>query len=80
MELEQGRQVERPNDWDVDSALGDMDFGEARSTASLTSSVLAYREENGRRYHAFRDGQYFMPNDSLEQQVRTMWRIPSTRS
>lgn len=49
---------------DVDSALGD---DRASSTDSLTSSVLNYEYENGRRYHAFRSGQYFLPNDEAEQ-------------
>ncbi|KAL1961620.1 hypothetical protein VTN77DRAFT_1395 [Rasamsonia byssochlamydoides] len=35
-------------------------------TTSLTSSVLNYRHENGRRYHAYRDGSYLMPNDETE--------------
>ncbi|KAL2214974.1 S-adenosyl-L-methionine-dependent methyltransferase [Thermoascus aurantiacus ATCC 26904] len=35
-------------------------------TASLTSSVLGYRKENGRTYHGFRDGSYLMPNDEIE--------------
>lgn len=50
-------------DDDVDSALGD----DIESfTTSLVSSVTNYRYENGRRYHAFRDGAYFMPNDEPE--------------
>jgi SAM-dependent methyltransferase len=28
--------------------------------------VLNYRYENGRRYHAYRDGQYILPNDDAE--------------
>ncbi|KAI8301819.1 Secondary metabolism regulator LAE1 [Colletotrichum sp. SAR11_59] len=35
-------------------------------TASLTSSVIDYPIENGRRYHAYRAGSYFMPNDQNE--------------
>ncbi|KAL1647401.1 hypothetical protein SLS58_002729 [Diplodia intermedia] len=34
---------------------------------SLTSSVTAYPVEHGRRYHAYKDGSYFMPNDENEQ-------------
>ncbi|KAL1980829.1 hypothetical protein VTN96DRAFT_3483 [Rasamsonia emersonii] len=34
--------------------------------ASLTSSVLDYRRENGRVYHGYRDGSYLMPNDEEE--------------
>lgn len=39
------------------------------STYSLTSSIMNYTYENGRRYHAYREGQYFMPNDDQEQEV-----------
>lgn len=38
----------------------------SRYTASLTSSIERYPIENGRRYHAFKDGNYFMPNDESE--------------
>lgn len=33
-----------------------------------TPSVQNYRFENGRRYHAFREGSYMMPNDEKEQE------------
>ncbi|CAF9932285.1 MAG: hypothetical protein ALECFALPRED_005257 [Alectoria fallacina] len=36
-------------------------------TASLSSSVLNFPTENGRRYHAFREGTYVFPNDESEQ-------------
>lgn len=39
----------------------------ASSTHSLSSSILNYQYENGRRYHAYREGEYFMPNDEQEQ-------------
>lgn len=42
-------------------------FNRSRYTASLTSSIERYPIENGRRYHAFKDGSYFMPNDGSEQ-------------
>ncbi|KAF6807959.1 methyltransferase [Colletotrichum musicola] len=35
-------------------------------TASLASSAMDYPLEHGRRYHAFRSGTYFMPNDEVE--------------
>ncbi|KAL1614413.1 hypothetical protein SLS54_009760 [Diplodia seriata] len=35
-------------------------------TSSLTSSVTAYPVEHGRRYHAYKDGSYIMPNDENE--------------
>lgn len=46
-----------------DSTLGD---DVSRYTASLTSSIERYPVENGRRYHAFKDGSYVMPNDETE--------------
>ena len=55
------------DDWDGDSTLGD--DKDEESTQSLTSSVFNYTYENGRRYHAFREGQYFMPNDDQEQEA-----------
>ncbi|WDK17124.1 methyltransferase domain-containing protein [Colletotrichum graminicola] len=36
------------------------------SSASMTSSIMRYREENGRTYHAFREGRYVLPNDAVE--------------
>ncbi|KAF4832118.1 Secondary metabolism regulator laeA [Colletotrichum tropicale] len=35
-------------------------------TSSLTSSVVDYPMEYGRRYHAFRPGSYVLPNDETE--------------
>lgn len=37
-------------------------------TASLTSSLFSYQYENGRTYHAYRAGQYLLPNDEVEQE------------
>jgi SAM-dependent methyltransferase len=48
---------------DADSALGD---DHEHSVTSITSSVLAYQEENGRRYHALSRGKYVLPNDEME--------------
>ncbi|KAK5196120.1 hypothetical protein LTR99_008071 [Exophiala xenobiotica] len=50
---------------DADSAFGGSTDGSW--TASLASSVLNYKYENGRRYHAYREGQYILPNDEDEQ-------------
>ncbi|OBR02599.1 TAM domain methyltransferase [Colletotrichum higginsianum IMI 349063] len=36
------------------------------SSSSMTSSIMQYREENGRTYHAFREGRYVLPNDAVE--------------
>jgi SAM-dependent methyltransferase len=44
-------------------------MGEDASTAStpIMSSIRHYKYENGRRYHAFREGEYLLPNDEKEQ-------------
>jgi trans-aconitate methyltransferase len=38
-----------------------------QASTSLASSIYDYRYENGRRYHAYRDGRYLLPNDEAEQ-------------
>lgn len=48
---------------DNDSAI---DSSTASSTTSIGSSILNYRMENGRRYHAYKDGKYIFPNDEEE--------------
>src|SRR5436305_513470 len=50
---------------DTDSAYGSSSF--SAFTSSLTSSIVDYKYENGRRYHAYRAGAYALPNDELEQ-------------
>ncbi|KPM35008.1 hypothetical protein AK830_g11569 [Neonectria ditissima] len=50
---------------DADSSLGDE---AASSTASIGSSILRCREESGRTYLAYKDGQSFMPNHAREQE------------
>ncbi|KAI9888813.1 MAG: hypothetical protein M1814_006267 [Vezdaea aestivalis] len=47
-----------------DSTYGDSD-GESYTT-SIASSMLKYREENGRTYHIYKDGSYILPNDETE--------------
>ena len=39
---------------------------ESTLTSSVTSSIRAYRQENGRTYHAYKDGRYLIPNDEVE--------------
>ncbi|RDW57070.1 hypothetical protein BP6252_13885 [Coleophoma cylindrospora] len=51
---------------DSDSAVGDVD-SRPGSTMSIRSSIYDYVEENGRTYHRFKEGQYIMPNDEIEQ-------------
>jgi len=36
------------------------------STTSIASSILKFREENGRTYHAYKEGTYLFPNDNAE--------------
>ncbi|GJD00495.1 methyltransferase domain-containing protein [Colletotrichum higginsianum] len=67
--------VVEPDDFnDNDSSLGDVrhlrrqlpEGDGTSSTASLNSSILDYRKENGRTYHRYRDGKYHFPNDEAE--------------
>ena len=48
-------------------------------SASIQSSILNYSYENGRRYHAYRAGEYPLPNDDDEQQrmdlLHHIWRV-----
>ncbi|PUU75092.1 S-adenosyl-L-methionine-dependent methyltransferase [Tuber borchii] len=50
-------------DDDGDSAF---DSDASSYVTSLSSSITNYRYENGRRYHAFREGAYVLPNDEAE--------------
>lgn len=52
------------DDAEVDEAY-DTDGG-SNYSSSVTSSIIAYRKENGRTYHAYKDGSYLFPNDELE--------------
>ncbi|KAG2411991.1 hypothetical protein HFD88_009547 [Aspergillus terreus] len=38
----------------------------ASDTTSLNSMITAYRFENGRRYHAYKEGAYWGPNDEIQ--------------
>ncbi|KAM0428955.1 hypothetical protein ACHAPT_006758 [Fusarium lateritium] len=51
---------------DDDSAYAASESSASYQT-SLASSVINYKYENGRRYHAFRAGTYLLPNDDTEQ-------------
>ncbi|KEZ41752.1 hypothetical protein SAPIO_CDS6727 [Scedosporium apiospermum] len=48
-------------------------------TTSLRSSILDFKWENGRRYHAYQDGAYWGPNDERQQDaedlMHEMYRI-----
>ncbi|CAG8957255.1 hypothetical protein HYFRA_00010677 [Hymenoscyphus fraxineus] len=55
------------NNDDGDSAFGEDDQGDwGSTTSSIGSSILRYRQENGRTYHAYKDGKYLLPNDEGE--------------
>ncbi|KAL1961519.1 hypothetical protein VTN77DRAFT_1640 [Rasamsonia byssochlamydoides] len=53
---------------DVEATKDDSAYGDELSACatSLESSAFDYRHENGRRYHAYRDGSYLLPNDKAE--------------
>lgn len=51
---------------DSDSTF-ESSIGSASYTASVTSGIKQYTYENGRRYHAYRAGEYMLPNDEEEQ-------------
>lgn len=48
--------------FDSESLIGD-------DTDTLASSILNYRIENGRQYHAYRDGAYWGPNDDMAKEI-----------
>ncbi|KAL2000617.1 hypothetical protein VTN02DRAFT_2860 [Thermoascus thermophilus] len=56
---------------EIDTEVTDNDstYGNELSaySASITASVVDYKVENGRRYHAYREGRYMFPNDEDEQ-------------
>jgi len=49
------------------------------SSTSVTSSILSHTYENGRRYHAYRPGEYPLPNDDAEQDrldlLHHIWKL-----
>ncbi|KAL1584432.1 hypothetical protein WHR41_06362 [Cladosporium halotolerans] len=59
-------------DFEVDEGDGDGERdssygGEVESiTTSISDSAIDYKFEHGRRYHAFQDGKYHLPNDDEE--------------
>lgn len=62
----QGSSIEAETElFDADSAVGEDDVSSL--TTSLSSSIIDYVYENGRRYHRFREGEYLFPNDEDEQ-------------
>ncbi|KAF4958037.1 hypothetical protein FSARC_11123 [Fusarium sarcochroum] len=64
--IEAALEVDEEQPGDDDSAYS-LSSGGGSQTSSINSSILNYRYVNGRRYHAFREGTYFVPNDEEEQ-------------
>ncbi|RBQ85158.1 hypothetical protein VDGD_00715 [Verticillium dahliae] len=66
-----------PDDNDNDSTYGS--DSATNYTGSVSSSIYHYQYENGRRYHAYREGQYVLPNDDQEQErldlQHHIWRL-----
>ncbi|RSL70469.1 hypothetical protein CEP51_012185 [Fusarium floridanum] len=65
------------NTIEVDSDLNDTDSAYPESEAatdgmSLRSSILNYKWENSRRYHAYKDGSYWAPNDEQQQDAEDL--------
>jgi len=64
------------HDTDADSTFGDIP---GSATTSLSSSILNHTYENGRRYHAYRQGEYPLPNDEQEQErldlLHHIWKL-----
>ena len=52
------------DDEDGDSAYNDGSF--QSDTTSLLSHITKYRYENNRRYHGYKDGEYWGPNDEKQ--------------
>lgn len=57
-----GAQIALDSD-ETDSAFGD---DSASETTSLKSAVINYKYRNGRRYHAYKEGSYWGPNDETQ--------------
>ncbi|KAK1596098.1 methyltransferase domain-containing protein [Colletotrichum navitas] len=60
------QQPEEEDPWN-DDGVSVGDSSEDGSLASLRSSIIDYRRENGRTYHRLKEGKYVMPNDEREQ-------------
>ncbi|GME52733.1 Methyltransferase type 12 [Neofusicoccum parvum] len=64
---------------DTDSTRGSVEDELSSFTASITSSVTNYPMQHGRRYHAYKDGSYIMPNDEQEQDRLDMAHAMATK-
>lgn len=62
----QETQIEVDQQANEDTPIPDDQLSVSAYTKSLSSSVVDYPTEHGRRYHAFRHGAYYGPNDEAE--------------
>jgi SAM-dependent methyltransferase len=51
---------------DFHPELSDAETDRVTLSSSINSAVTNFREEHGRRYHAFEESQYWLPNDDIE--------------
>ncbi|TEA17859.1 Secondary metabolism regulator LAE1 [Colletotrichum sidae] len=50
----------------IHDSASDVATSVASSNTSVAASIFNYRQENGRTYHAYKDGKYTLPNDEIE--------------
>ncbi|KAM7184108.1 S-adenosyl-L-methionine-dependent methyltransferase [Naviculisporaceae sp. PSN 640] len=63
----------RPEDIEVDEfEPKDIDGSSFADSTSVASSIYQHSYENGRRYHAYKNARYPIPNDDLEQNREDM--------
>ncbi|KAI5842267.1 S-adenosyl-L-methionine-dependent methyltransferase [Tricharina praecox] len=64
-----------PLEVDTDPEFSSSDYSSSleSSTHSITSSIVDYVYENGRRYHRLQEGKYLLPNDETEQDRLDMY-------
>ncbi|KAI8314131.1 Secondary metabolism regulator LAE1 [Colletotrichum sp. SAR11_59] len=58
--------VDREEETPFDDTASERGESTSESTQSVTASIFNYRQENGRTYHAYKDGKYTLPNDERE--------------
>jgi hypothetical protein len=59
-------------DPNVDDGYASASDGSSTASTSISSSIRDYNFENRRRYHKFKEGSYFLPNDDIEQEREYM--------
>lgn len=61
-----------PHAPNVDDGYASASDGGSAASTSISSSIRDYNFENRRRYHKFKEGRYFLPNDDIEQEREYM--------